>query len=161
MPVSREVNHPLPVGARVHHHAWQFSEADGCGHGWGTVLAVKPQHDGSVEYEVQRDEPLAPSLPNKPTWWGSHHIDRLLIGEAAAADEVTVRLTVEEARHMATWMRASASHLDDDEPGVHAAWETMPAGRATRKLEAALAATKADGAERHNSGPHVATSRAA
>lgn len=41
---------------------------------WGTVLAIKPQRDGTLELQVQRDEPLWPGGPNEATWWASYHL---------------------------------------------------------------------------------------
>jgi hypothetical protein len=46
--------------------------------GWGTVLDIRLQADGSVEYRVQRDKPLFPGGSNEPTWWPSYHLDEWL-----------------------------------------------------------------------------------
>lgn len=78
----RRNRRPLPSGTRVHHRgcmwSYGFTEAERQARpswGWGTVLQAVPQRDGTVEYEVQRDAPHAPDMPNGPTWWASYHID--------------------------------------------------------------------------------------
>lgn len=69
----RNLNYGVPapvvfeLGTRVRHYGTKM---------WGTVLETKPQHDGTVEYLVQRDKPLYTGGPNDPTWWASYHIDR-------------------------------------------------------------------------------------
>lgn len=75
--------HPLAVGARVHHRGgiysanWKPAVGEG-GSYWGTVLQVVPQHDRNYEYEVQADAAVLPGYENKPRWWASYHIDRVL-----------------------------------------------------------------------------------
>lgn len=82
MPDLGAPQHPLPVGARVHHRGeiWSLMN-DGGSSGWGTVLQVKPQHDKTFEYEVKRDKPF---LGNETTWWASYHVDRASRGGATS-----------------------------------------------------------------------------
>lgn len=76
-------------GSRVHHAGGIYSrQHNGGGTYWGTVLRSIPQHDGSYEYEVQPDAALA-GFPNDPTWWGSHHIDRVIEPSTSTKEEAT------------------------------------------------------------------------
>lgn len=75
------VAHPLPAGARVHHRgcewSYGFTETQCAAKphwGWGTVLQCKPQHDGSYEYEIEKDAPLCEGMSTR-YWWASYHID--------------------------------------------------------------------------------------
>jgi len=83
------VNHPLPVGTRVHHCncLWNhhYTEAECQANpswGWGTVIGIHsgPYPDKSYEYVIRYD---APHVPGGTTvsQWASYHIDRARPGE--------------------------------------------------------------------------------
>lgn len=73
------IRRDLQPGDRVHHRGGIYSVShDGGGQYWGTVLEVKPQHDGTAELLVKRDGPPFWSGENEPTWWASYAIDRVL-----------------------------------------------------------------------------------
>ncbi len=59
----------IQVNARVHHDGTRMN---------ATVVQIKPLGDGSLEYLVQRDEPLYEGGPNEPTWWSD---SRTVAGE--------------------------------------------------------------------------------
>lgn len=58
----------LPIGARVRHDGRRWSTD-----AFATVQQVKPQHDGTFEYEVLVDEDSHWPSAGKLTWWASYH----------------------------------------------------------------------------------------
>lgn len=92
------IDHPLPVGARVHHRGGIYSLSYGPydldrlqgGTYWGTVREVElgddgePRRypDGSYEYRIESDFPLTPGREME-RWWASYHIDRVYDPEEA------------------------------------------------------------------------------
>jgi len=63
------VNHPYPEGTRVRNYGEQWTEA--LVHGTAVIVSARPSGRDGYEYEVQRDQPLIPNTPNKPSWWAS------------------------------------------------------------------------------------------
>lgn len=70
--------HPFPEGTRVRNYSQQYTEA--IRKGTATVLRFAPQHDGTYEYLVQRDEPIIPGAPIV-SWWASYSTFRALDAE--------------------------------------------------------------------------------
>lgn len=75
----------IKVGSRVHHRggiysrSWDPELGEG-GSYWGTVIEIDPREfsDGSKEYLIAADDHPLPGCENKPRWWASYHIDRVL-----------------------------------------------------------------------------------
>lgn len=68
----------ISVGDHVHHRGGIYSVShDGGGQYWGTVLEIVPQHDGTAELLIKRDEAPFWTTENEPTWWATYHIDRV------------------------------------------------------------------------------------
>lgn len=53
---------------------------------WGEVLRVVPQHDKTLEIEVQCENPICEGASNSPRCWASYHIDQVLNHKPTDAD---------------------------------------------------------------------------
>jgi len=59
---------------------------------WGKVLSIVPQHDKTLEIEVQGEElPGDSEYDRRPRWWASYHVDKVLTHEPTEADRRSPR----------------------------------------------------------------------
>lgn len=77
------IEHPIPVGARVHHVAGIATKGrpDLGGPYWGRVVEVVKPAAGRYEYDVMPDGSHSPTARPFLTIWEEHHVDQVLAVE--------------------------------------------------------------------------------
>jgi hypothetical protein len=77
------IEHPIPVGARVHHVAGIATRGrpELGGPYWGTVKEVVKPAGGAYEYDVMPDGSHSPTARPFLTVWEEHHVDEVLAAE--------------------------------------------------------------------------------